>query len=66
VSAPGTPNIGPAGVRKRRTFGIVAAAAGVATVAALVAWGAPRPWRLVAFVPFWLGGLGWLQARERT
>lgn len=66
MSALRIPNIGPAGVRKRRILGIVAAAAGVATVAALVACGVPRPWRLVAFVPFWVGSLGWLQARERT
>lgn len=60
------PNIGPAGIRKRRLTGVVAAAVGVAAVAVLVASGAPRVWRLTAFLPFWLGGLGWFQAREKT
>jgi uncharacterized membrane protein YccC len=66
VLQPGIPNIGPQGVRKRRIPGIVAVVLGVAAVAALVASGAPRPWRLVAFLPFWLGSLGWFQAREKT
>jgi uncharacterized membrane protein YccC len=66
MSAPRIPNIGPVGIRRRRLLGLAAAAVGVAAVVALVVFGVPRPFRLVAFVPFWLGALGWLQAREKT
>jgi hypothetical protein len=62
----GIPNIGPKGIRRRRTFGLVTALLGVALLALLSAWGASRPWRLAVFPFFWMGALGWLQAREKT
>jgi len=59
-------NIGPAEVRKRLTFGIIAAVVALVAAAALVALGADRIWRTTVFVPTWLAGLGFLQARQRT
>ena len=59
-------NIGPDGIRKRRIGGIVAILVGIALVAVLIALQQPRTWRALAFAPFWLGALGWFQAREKT
>jgi len=59
-------NIGPGEVRKRLTFGIAAAVVALALAAVLVALGADRFWRAAVFVPAWLAGLGFLQARQRT
>lgn len=59
-------NIGPHGVRRRRTLGYVGLAAGVAVSAAgiILAW---SPWlRATAILPYWLGFLGVLQARVKT
>jgi len=60
------PNIGPQGIRTRRRLGVAAFAAGAALVAGLVLAGAAPPWRLAVFPVFWLGALGWFQAREKT
>lgn len=59
-------NIGPRERTKRRVLGIVALSVGVGLAFLLVAFGLPRWWRLVTFVPFWVAGLGLLQAREKT
>lgn len=60
------PNIGPRGMRTRRRLGVTALATGAALVAGLVIVGAARPWRLAVFPVFWLGSVGWFQAREKT
>ena len=60
------PNIGPRGIRTRRRLGVTALATGAALGALLVVTGAARPWRLAVFPVFWLGALGWLQARQKT
>jgi hypothetical protein len=60
------PNIGIVGRRRRWQFGAALLAAGVGIAALLVATGAPRVWRLALFLPFWVGALGVLQAREKT
>jgi hypothetical protein len=59
-------NIGPRGVRTRRVLGVIGFALGALGVAGLVAFGAPREARALVFVPFWIGALGWFQAREKT
>lgn len=59
-------NIGRKERRKRMTFGVIGLAAGVIAAAALVATDVARAWRLALFVPFWMGGLGVFQAREKT
>ena len=59
-------NIGPRERRKRRLFGIVSLTAAVGVAFVLVAFAAPRWWRLVVFFPLWMAGLGLLQAREKT
>ena len=59
-------NIGPRERRKRRLLGIVSLTVGVGVAFLLVVYDAPRPARLVVFLPIWLAGLGLLQARAQT
>lgn len=59
-------NIGPKQVRKRRGLGIAALALALGAGLALLLPGAPGWWRIFLFVPFWLGLLACLQAREKT
>ena len=60
------PNIGPKERRKRLLFGAGFLVIGLLAAAALIRGDAPRGWRLLLVVPFWLAGLGLFQARERT
>lgn len=62
----GAGNIGPVGRRRRLIMGAVMVAVALVAVAALIVAGAARGWVLAAFVPFWVGALGLIQARERT
>ena len=59
-------NIGPRERAKRRALGMAALVAGVALAILLAALAAPRWTRLGVFFPFWMAGLGLLQAREKT
>lgn len=60
------PNIGPQERRKRLRFGVIAVAVGVALAIVLTLTGVNRLFRLGLFLPFWVGALGYLQAREKT
>ena len=60
------PNIGPRGCRRRGTMGWVWLAVGIAVVAMLALLGAPIFWYGVTVFPFFLGTLGYFQAREQT
>lgn len=55
-------NIGPKGKRFRRTMGVVSFNLGIALVATLIALGYPWWTRLFAFVLFYFGVFGVLQA----
>jgi hypothetical protein len=59
-------NIGPRERRKRLVFGVVTLALGLGLAGGLLGSGAARGWRLSAFIPFWIGALGILQARAGT
>ncbi|HEU5153504.1 MAG TPA: hypothetical protein VFU03_02115 [Gemmatimonadales bacterium] len=48
------------------TSGAVALGIAVAAAIVLMVVGAPKPWRLGLFLPFWLGMLGVFQARDKT
>ncbi|HEX8281916.1 MAG TPA: hypothetical protein VF588_00955 [Pyrinomonadaceae bacterium] len=65
-TTPEEANIGPRERRKRRLLGIVSLTVAVGVAFVLVAFGAPRWWRLAVFFPLWMAGLGLLQAREKT
>jgi hypothetical protein len=60
------PNIGPSERRMRIRFGVGFLAASFLLAAILLATSVGRPWRLVVFVPLWIGALGVFQAREKT
>jgi len=59
----GVANIGPRERRRRLIVGAIMLAVGVA---ALIIGGGGRGWIVLAVVPFWIGALGLIQARERT
>jgi len=59
-------NIGPRERRRRLRFGVVLAAVGLAGAAALLALGAPRPFRALLFAPFWASAVGFCQYLEKT
>jgi len=59
-------NIGPAGVRRRRTAAIVAALVALAGLVALVVLDLPHRWRAALLVPLWFAALCWMQAAART
>jgi len=59
-------NIGPNQRLRRMLVGTGALLAGVGLLLVLLNADAPRPWRLLLVVPFWVAELGFFQARERT
>jgi hypothetical protein len=60
------PNIGTRERRKRLVAGAVELVLGLAILAALMAFGADRGWRLVLLVVFWGAATGFFQWRDRT
>jgi hypothetical protein len=59
-------NIGPGERRKRLMIGTAMLAAGLVIWAVLISTGVDRWWRLVLLIPFWMGALGFFQAKEKT
>lgn len=59
-------NIGARERRKRLLVGIVALSVGVVIAVLLVVVRAPLVWRLPLFLPFYVGALGFFQARDKT
>ena len=59
-------NIGPRGCVRRRLIGAGALLPGVAALVVLWSLDAGRAPRLALLLPFWLGALGFGQARHRT
>ena len=59
-------NIGPKEVRKRLLMGFALVATGVTLAFIFAQAGLSRGWYAVLFVPFWMGALGFSQARKKT
>lgn len=59
-------NIGAGERRKRLVMGIGALAVGAVIAILLIAVGAPLVWRLPLVFLFYLGALGFFQARDKT
>jgi len=59
-------NIGPREQLKRRVMGIVFLAVGAVLAFLMIAYDAPRLFRVAVFFPLWMAGLGLFQAREKT
>jgi hypothetical protein len=60
------PNIGPGQRRNRVRTGLFAALATLLLVLVLLLTGAPRPVRLVLFLPLLVSAYGFFQARAKT
>jgi hypothetical protein len=60
------PNIGPRERRRRLVGGIALLLVAACVGASLVWFGAPRPWRLLVFLPAWAGALGVFQVTAKT
>jgi hypothetical protein len=59
-------NIGPREQTRRIRQGVVAFGISVALAAWLIASGASLRWRSLLFVPLFVAGLGYFQARDKT
>jgi hypothetical protein len=59
-------NLGVTGRRQRLLMGIAFTAVAVIGAAVLMAGGLPRGARIVLFLPFYLGAVGFLQYRDHT
>lgn len=59
-------NIGPREQLKRLVMGIVFLIISAGLAFSMIAYDAPRAFRLVIFFPLWMAGLGLFQAREKT
>ncbi len=60
------PNISTAQRRKRLMSGVVGLVIGLAVLAALMAFGVDRWWRLPLLIVFWGAATGYFQWRDRT
>lgn len=60
------PNIGRHERWKRLLAGAVGLAVGAVALALLVGYSADRWWRLALILPFWMGGIGFFQHRDKT
>jgi len=65
-ASPCTPNIAPAGIRRRERFGLQWAAIAMATAGAGVFFRWPLLARAAVFIPAALSATGYLQARRNT
>ncbi len=61
-----TPNINTRERRKRLAAGVIQFAISLAVLAALIAIGADRWWRLVLLPMFWGAAAGFFQWRDKT
>jgi hypothetical protein len=59
-------NIGPSERRKRLWVGLTGFGLGIVIAIVLIGMDAPRLWRVPVFFPFWVGALGFVQARDKT
>jgi len=60
------PNIGPRERKRRLVGGLVFLAIAVCVAVCLVWFQAPRPWRLLVFLPAWASAIGFFQVSEKT
>jgi hypothetical protein len=60
------PNIGPRERRRRLVGGFFFLAIAVCVGAGVLVFNAPRPWRLLIFLPAWASAIGFFQVSEKT
>jgi hypothetical protein len=66
MSAAACPNIGPRERRRRLIGGFFFLSIAVCVGVALIAFNAPRPWRLLIFLPVWAAAIGFFQVSAQT
>src|SRR4029453_13104755 len=60
------PNIGPRERRRRLVGGFVFLLITACVAGCLIWFEAPRPWRLLVFLPAWASAIGFFQVTEKT
>ena len=60
------PNIGPRERQRRLVGGFFFLSIAICVGIALIAFHAPRPWRLLIFLPTWATAIGFFQVRAKT
>jgi hypothetical protein len=60
------PNIGPRERQRRLVGGLFFLAIAICVAGCLVLFNAPRPWRLLVFLPTWASAIGFFQVSAKT
>ena len=60
------PNIGPRERKRRLVGGLFFLAIAICVAASLLLFNAPRPWRLLVFLPTWAAAIGFFQVGAKT
>jgi hypothetical protein len=60
------PNIGPRERQRRLVAGFVFLAIATCVGGSLILFDAPRPWRLLTFLPAWAAAIGFFQVSAKT
>ena len=60
------PNIGPRERKRRLVGGLFFLAIAICVAACLLLFNAPRPWRLLVFLPTWASAIGFFQVSAKT
>jgi hypothetical protein len=60
------PNIGPRERKRRLVGGLFFLAIAICVALCLLVFNAPRPWRLLVFLPTWAAAIGFFQVRAKT
>ena len=66
MSAEVCPNIGPRERQRRLIGGFVFLAVAACVAGCLMLFNAPRPWRLLVFLPAWAAAIGFFQVSAKT
>jgi hypothetical protein len=66
TTAPLCPNIGPRERQRRLVGGLFFLAIAICVAGCLLLFNAPRPWRLLVFLPTWAAAIGFFQVSART
>lgn len=59
-------NIGPRQRQRRLVGGVFFLVIAIGVAAAVIVFNAPRPWRVLVFLPAWAAAIGFFQVRAKT